>query len=167
MELQEFYSAVAQLSFTLFGVWFLVLEMGPEMLLGDSTLRRTTLHVSLGFLIPGMLALGSLLAVEGALVMWRISFGVGGLVGAIANVRLALSEDAARGPVPPAAWWLAGAIYAMFVVVAMFRPTVALGETTLAPLTQEGVLVTLQLLIGSFAAWRVFTMPRLTGEPPS
>ena len=158
MELTEFYSAVAQLSFTLFGVWFLVVQLGPDQLLGDSALRRTTFHVSLGFLLPGVLALGSLLAVE-ALVMWRIAFGVGGVAGAISSGRMAVSRGTAAGPVPTPTWWMSGVVYALFAVVALFRPSVALGGVTLTPIAQEGLLVTVQLLIGAFAAWRVFAMP--------
>lgn len=161
MELTEFYSAVAQLSFTLFGVWFLVVQLGPDQLLGDLALRRTTFHVSLGFLIPGVLALGSLLAVE-ALVMWRIAFGVGGVAGAAASVRMAVSRDIAGGPVPTPTWWVAAVVYALFAVVALLRPSIAVGSVTLAPIAQEGLLVTVQMLVGSFAAWRVFTMPPAT-----
>jgi hypothetical protein len=166
MELTQFYSAVAQLSFTLFGVWFLVVELGPDELLGRPALRRTTFHVSLGFLVPGVLALGSLLAVE-TLAMWRIVFGIGGVAGAVANVRLALSEDASAATVPIGTWWTAGVVYVLFAVVALFRPSITFGDVALAPLTQEGVLVTVQMLIGSFAAWRVFTMPRPDPDQPS
>jgi hypothetical protein len=157
VELTEFYSAVAQLSFTLFGVWFLVVQLGPEELLGDPALRRTTFHVSLGFLIPGVLALGSLLAVE-VLVLWRVVFALGGLAGAAATVRLAVSEDAADGPVPRVTWWVASVVYVLFVVVAVYRPAVTVGGVELSPLAEEGLLVTVQMVVGSFAAWRVFTM---------
>jgi len=127
-------------------------------------LRRTTFHVSLGFLIPGVVALGSLLAVE-SLVMWRIAFGVGGVGGAVASARFALSKDAPAGPVPIGTWWAAGAVYLLFAVVAMSRPSVTFGDVALSPITQEGVLVTVQMLIGSFAAWRVFAMPALSPDP--
>lgn len=159
MPLVDFYSAVAQMSFVMLGLWIVVIELGPDDLLTRRDLRRTVLHVSLGFLIPGIVSVGSLLAAD-SLVLWRVAFTLGGSVGAVSAARLAMSPDAVSSPVPRATWWFAAVVYALSVVVALTRPALAIGGTPFPALSQEGVLVTVQLVTGAFAAWRVFAMDR-------
>ena len=156
MELQGFYESVAQLSLTLFGLWFVVVELRADDLLDRPWLRRTTLHVSLSFLVPGVVSLASLLAVQ-VLVVWRVAFAVGGLAGLVANVRLATSQEGRRGPVPVTVWWASAVLYGLFIVVAVWRPGLQLGDTAVPALAQEGLLVTVQLLLTAAAAWQVFT----------
>ncbi len=152
--LERFYEAVAQLAFTLFGLWWVVVELALADLARDRRTRRTMLHVSMVFLVPGVVSVASLLAAD-ALVVWRLVFGVGGTVGAVATARFAASSDAAAGPVPRTLWWAVGAVEVSFVAVALFRPQPVVGGDALSPLTVEGALVVTLLLLGVAAAWHV------------
>lgn len=156
MPLERFYEAAAQLSFTLFGLWWVVLELALDDAVTDRRVRRTLVHVSLVFLVPGVVSVASLLAAD-ALVVWRFVFGVGGALAAAATARFALSAAAAAGPVHRSLWWLVCAVELGFVVVAVARPQPELAGATLSPLTLEGALVVALLLLGVTAAWQVFS----------
>jgi hypothetical protein len=154
--LAQFYEAVAQLAFTLFGLWWVVLELALDDAVTDRPVRRTVVHVSLVFLVPGVVSVASLLAVD-ALVVWRFVFGVGGALAAVATARFAVSAAAAAGPVSRVLWWLVCAVELGFVVVAVARPQPTLAGAALSPLTIEGTLVVTLLLLGVVAAWQVFS----------
>ena len=155
MPLGQFYEAVAQLAFTLFGLWWVVVELALRDVVTDRTTRRTAVHVSMVFLVPGIVSVASLLAVD-APVLWRVVFALGGTVGALATGRFALS-GAADGPVASWVWWLVVAVEVGFVVVAVSRPSPVVAGASLSPLTVEGALVVGLLLLGVVAAWHVFT----------
>lgn len=153
--LQDFYGAVAELSFALLGFWWVAFGLHRHELTAAPDRRRLTHHVSLGFLLPGLVALASLLAVSSP-VLWRLGFGLGGIVGAVATVRLL---SATRwSPVPRGVWHTSTVVYGLFVVGAVLPPRVAIGRAEVRALTVEGLLLAVQLGIGAVVAWQVFTM---------
>lgn len=164
MMLRDFYVAAAELSFALLGFWWVVFGMKREQWLGGAATRRLAYHVSLMFLLPGIVSLASLLS-ESTPALWRLGFGLGGAAGLIATVRLInATRTEPRNSVPLADWLASGLLYALFVVPAL-APS-RLRDAGMEPLTVEGTLLTLQLLIGAHAAWRMFTAAELTPPAP-
>jgi hypothetical protein len=83
--LDQFYATVAQASFTLLALYWVLLQLRHDEWFGDHAYRRSAYDVSLYFLLPGMMSLLSLLAVEEPRI-WRVSFVVFGVVGALESV---------------------------------------------------------------------------------
>jgi hypothetical protein len=169
---QDFYAAVAQASFTLLGLWWVLLQIRHDAWFSDAAYRWAVYDVSLYFLLPGMMGLASLLAV-GQASIWRVSFAVLGAAGAFESALSIAGRRPPRGrrPLARAADWLSLVLYALIAVVGIWRslPTdLGLG---LRPLEAEGILVTLLLLLGITLAAELFvtTGPRVErpDEPSS
>jgi hypothetical protein len=146
---QSFYSTVAQASFTLLGLWWVVLQIryGPWM--RDRRVRRAVYDISLYFLLPGMMSLMALLAAD-ASAIWRVSFAVGGAVGTLESI---LSIANARGHDAPSRLvdlgnWLSLALYPAVAVIAIRRTIPHEIGIDLRPLEAEGILIGLLLAIG-------------------
>src|SRR5438552_14468664 len=72
---ETFYSSAAGVSFTLLGLWWVVVEFKHDDLVRDALHRRLSYNVMLYFLLPGIMSLMSLLAADTRL-LWRISCAV-------------------------------------------------------------------------------------------
>jgi hypothetical protein len=79
---QEFYATVAQASFTLLGLWWVLLQIRYEAWFANVDYRRAVYDISLYFLLPGMMGLGALLAAQEPAI-WRGVFAVLGTVGVV------------------------------------------------------------------------------------
>jgi hypothetical protein len=75
---QELYATVAQASFSLLGLWWVLLQIRHDAWFADVAYRRSAYDISLYFLLPGMMGLGSLLAV-GQPTIWRVVIAALGL----------------------------------------------------------------------------------------
>ena len=73
MALQMFYQTVAQLCFTLLGLWWLVLQTKYAEWIGDPSRRRMITNISLYFLLPGAMSLLALLSSQVHL-LWQAAF---------------------------------------------------------------------------------------------
>lgn len=159
---ETFYQTVAQLSFTLLGLWWLVLQTKYNEWIHHRMRRRMATNITLYFLLPGSMSLLALLATNSRL-LWQIAFILAAVIGGVAT--LFFLRDARKSP-----WrnpWslriihlVSGvgiALYVLVIIVAllpdMFR---ALGTT---PLTVAGVAVTLLVIVGVTLAWTYFTEP--------
>src|SRR5260370_15583965 len=89
MVLETFYQTVAQLSFTLLGLWFLVLQTKYQEWIGSPTDRRMVTSIALYFFVPGGMSLFALLSAP-SLAVWRRAFAAAGWV-----------AHRAAPPVPP------------------------------------------------------------------
>ena len=79
MTTQAFYAAVAGISFTLLGLWWVVVITRTEW--RQSPARRLLAYtVSLHFLLPGMMSILSIIAPDEPLV-WRTVFSLAGALG--------------------------------------------------------------------------------------
>jgi hypothetical protein len=146
---QDFYATVAQASFTLLGLWWVMLQIRHDAWFGDVAYRRGVYDISLYFLLPAMMSLGSLLAVQEPTI-WRVSFAVMGTLGAIESVLLIAGMRGLRrrGALVAVADWVSLVVYALVVLVAIWRglpDTLGLG---LKPLEVEGILVASLLFLG-------------------
>jgi hypothetical protein len=79
---QDFYATVAQASFTLLGLWWVLLQIRYDAWFANIDYRRAVYDISLYFLLPGMMGLGALLAAQQPAI-WRGVFGVLGAVGVV------------------------------------------------------------------------------------
>lgn len=163
---QTFYQTVAQLSFTLLGLWWLVLQTKYAEWIGSPARRRMATSISLYFLLPGGMSLFSLLAV-GNRVIWQAAFVVAGCLGSVAV--LVFVRDAARSGggganggvgrtlLGQAARLATLVLYGGIVVVALLPDVVSqLGVT---PLTATGIAVSLLVVLGLALAWAYFLEP--------
>ena len=82
MDLNAFYATVSTISFTLLGLWWVVVQSRPA-LWEDPTHRRMAYAISFHFLLPGMMAILSMIAPDSPF-LWRTTFTLAGL-GSIGN----------------------------------------------------------------------------------
>jgi hypothetical protein len=168
---KEFYATVAQASFTLLGLWWVLLQIRHDAWFGDVAYRRGVYDISLYFLLPGMMSLGSLLAIEEPTI-WRVSFAIMGVLGVIESALLIAGMRGLRdrGPLAAVADWVSLVVYAVIVLVALWRGLPQELGLGLLPLQVEGILVTILLFLGITLGASLFvttgpvTAP--AGEPP-
>lgn len=163
---QDFYATVAQASFTLLGLWWVLLQIRHDVWFGDVDLRRAAYDVSLYFLLPGMMGLGSLLAVQQPTV-WRVVFAALGIVGVVESALVVAGLRVLRGraPLVAVADWASLVVYALIVAVALrtrLPQDLGLG---LRPLEAEGVLVGCLLLLGISLGGALFVTTGPGAEP--
>ena len=165
--LDTFYTTVAQASFTLLALWWVLLQIRHDEWIQDAAYRRSVYDVSLYFLLPGMMSLASLLAVQDTSI-WRVSFAVFGIVGLAESLWL----TARRGELASArgATRLADAVsillYGLATLVAIWKELPGDLGIDLTPLELEGLFVSGLLLTGVALAAAIFvsTGPHLTGR---
>ena len=160
-----FYQTVAQLCFTVLGLWVLVLQTKYRDWTVKPVRRRMATNISLYFLLPGCMSLLALLSVHTAL-LWQAAFVVAGVLGMIETALLARDEGALLaqvGAVPMARYqslrllrWLGIALYALVVLVALFAGVIG---RLVSPLNVAGVLITLLVVLGLALAWVYFVEP--------
>ena len=156
--LDTFYSTVSQLCFALLGLWWVVVQFKHEEWMRQPGKRRMAYSISLYFLLPGLMCLLSLLATD-AKILWRLGFGIAGVVGAVDSVYMLVKGDANASP---SGWlgiasWVVVPLYLLIVVIA-FIPE--LGQVVgLKALEAEGILVALMVFLGVNFAWSSFATP--------
>ncbi len=162
MALQTFYQTVAQLSFTLLGLWWIVLQTKYSEWIGSHRRRRMASGISLYFLLPGSMSLFALLAVSNR-VIWQVAFTIAGIAGlaVVMAFRLGVSgstdDGLGRAWVWRAAQLLTYLLYAAIALVALFAD--AINAQGITPLTVEGTLVSLLVVLGLTLAWAYFISP--------
>lgn len=165
-----FYQTVAQLCFTVLGLWILVLQTKYRDWSVKPVRRRMATNISLYFLLPGCMSLLALLSVHAA-ILWQGAFVVAGILGMIETALLARDEGALLAHTADAhsqrframrlLRWLGVVLYGLIVLVALFAG--AIGRMV-APLNIAGVLVTLLVVLGLALAWVYFVEPMDEGE---
>jgi hypothetical protein len=155
--LETFYTTVAQASFTLLALWWVLLQIRHDEWFADAAYRRSVYDVSLYFLLPGMMSLGSLLAVDEAWI-WRANFAFFGALGLIWSVLLI----ARRGRLDRAMRIVRAADAAsvlLFALVILFAVWEKLPDELgidLTSLEAEGFFVGLLLMIGVVLSAAIF-----------
>jgi hypothetical protein len=90
--LKDFYIAFATISFTLLGLWFIVVQTRHAEWRGSAVHRRRAFAVSLHFALPGVMGLLSLID-PNSRDLWRAAFAVVAIGGVVVLF-------AVRGPAP-------------------------------------------------------------------
>jgi hypothetical protein len=155
--LDSFYSTLAQASFTLLALWWVLLQIRHDEWIADAPYRQRVYDVSFYFLLPGMMSLASLLAIEQTWV-WRASFAVFGLAGAVESA-LVIARGRTVGQPRPFVWaadWLSLLIYGLAALVAVWTGLPDSVGIDLRALELEGMLVALLLLLGVGLAATLF-----------
>ena len=160
---QDFYATVAQVSFTLLGLWWVLLQIRHDAWFADVAYRRGVYDISLYFLLPGMMALGSLLAVQEPTI-WHAVFAIVGTIGVVESALLiaGMRGLTGRGALATAVDWASVLVYALVVLVALWPDAPQDLGFGLRPLEAEGILVALLLFLGVTLAAALFvtTGPR-------
>jgi hypothetical protein len=165
MTTEAFYAAVAGISFTLLGLWWVVVITRSEW--RQSPARRMLAYtVSLHFLLPGMMSILSIIAPDEPLI-WRAVFSLAGLFGVVGVIlfRQALIEDHDTPRLVVVVEWVVLPIYVCITLLALF-PTIPkdLGMS-LTGIQVEAILVSLLLFFGVQGAWILMVEPlRPTGS---
>ena len=141
----EFYQTLSGLSFTLLGLWAVVLELRFRAAKADVRERRHIYGVLLFFLLPGLMSLFSI--IDDSSLWWRLVFGITACIGA-AEI-LFYFQAAGEGP---SSWDVrlraAGLLDYLLILLIAFRPAIpadlGLG---LRGIQVEAILVTGLLVI--------------------
>jgi len=80
--LNDFYAAFAPLSFTVYGLWLIVVQTRHADWRHSPAHRRRAYAVSLHFALPGLMSLLALVDPTNTTV-WRVSLALSGVAGAI------------------------------------------------------------------------------------
>jgi hypothetical protein len=150
-----FYSVSAQISFVLLGFWWAVVTLKRDEWLPDPRRMRIAYYVTLHFIVTGVGSLVSLLAVENS-VIWRVGFGAGGALGALAAV-LIRRDVRSRSAAHTYGWWALAGLYALVTAVAIGgTPLINDLGFEVKAIQIEGVLIALLLFLGAQLAWLLF-----------
>ena len=153
--LDSFYGSMAQVSFTLLGLWWVVVQFKYQDFMRDRRRRIQAYDTSLYFVLPGIMSLISLLAATG--VLWRITFTTASILGAVEAVFLLSTTRRAQG----SRLWR-GAHYAgcaLYVLIALFAIAPILVKKLgldVATLQVEGVFLALIVFLGVQSTWIQF-----------
>jgi hypothetical protein len=158
--IDAFYRAVATASFTLLGLWWVVVVSRYARGAGSALQRRHAYGIALFFLLPGIMSLVA--SVNSDLsALWRVAFGACAAIG-IAEVALYLATGGARTAIGLALRACGLTLYALIALFAI-RPRLAadagLGQH---PQELESVLLGGLLFVGAHLVWLALTEPAET-----
>ena len=160
MDTVTFYTTVSTISFTLLGLWWVVVQSREEWRANPER-RQMAYAVSLHFLLPGAMAILALVAPEVGW-LWRITFagaGILGIVGALTVLRT-LRADYDTPRFARLIEWVAIPIYALVTVVALAPELVTSIGLDLRPIQVEGILLAILIFFGVEVAWILMVEPR-------
>ena len=153
---ETFYATFAGLSFTLLGLWWVVVQAKYQQWMSDPKRRQMAYNVSLYFILPGIMSLVSLLSGE-AKFLWRAAFAIAGIFGCVEAVRMALAPAQAGSMWVMVGRWFAVALYALVVAVALFPEMIQALGIPLKAIEAEGVMLSIILFLGVHFTWLMFT----------
>jgi hypothetical protein len=146
-EITDFYREFASVSFTLLGLWWVVVQLRYKSGEGSRRRRRHAYGVTLFFLLPGLASMVS--SINGGIAgLWRLAFGICAAAGVVEAV---LYLRAGGHPTIPAAGLrLFGLVLYVLMGALAIRPQLAVDlDVGLAPREVEAVLLALLLVVGA------------------
>lgn len=152
---ETFYATFAGLSFTLLGLWWVVVQFKYQQWMADPRKRQMAYTISLYYILPGIMSVISLLSAE-AKFLWRGAFAIAGAIGAFEAVRMALL------PMKPGSLgvllgrWFAVVLYAFVVIVALFPELIQTLGLPLKAIETEGLMLSIILFLGVNFTWQMF-----------
>jgi hypothetical protein len=159
MTADVFYTTVSTASFTLLGLWLVVVQSRTPWRF-DPLRRRMAYVISLHFLLPGAMSVLALAAPDQSWV-WRVSFAVAGAigVGGVALIARVLREDS---DCPRIVRWLQWVVLPVYVAVTLLAIAPGVVEALglgLTPLQTEALVLSLLLFFGVQSAWFLLIEP--------
>ena len=154
-----FYQSVSTASFTLLGLWLVVVQARDEWRFVPAR-RRMAYVVSLHFLLPGAMSILALAAPDQAIV-WRTSFAVAGAIGVagVALIAQTLRQDADCPRIVRWLQWVVLPIYLLITAIAIAPGLVQATGLAMTPLQVEAVVLSLLLFFGVQTAWFLLLEP--------
>ena len=153
--LQDFYGSMAQISFTLLGLWWVVVQFKYADFMKDRRRRLQTYDTSLYFVLPGIMSLISLLTTTG--LLWRITFTISAILGAVeAGFLLATTRRAQGSGLWRWAHYAGGTLYVLVALFAVFPSLVDDLGLHLKTLQVEGLFLALIIFLGVQSSWIQF-----------
>ena len=159
-DLDAFYRALATVSFTLLGLWWVVVNARYGRGAGAADERRHATGVVLFFLLPGVMCLIASINSELA-ALWRFAFGACALIG-IVEIALYLSSEGVRTAAGRALRLAGLVLYALIALVASAPSLVAESGIGLRPPEVASILLVLLLFVGANLVWLGLTEPAET-----
>lgn len=147
------------LCFALLGFWWIVIQMRHDEFTTNRRMRTIAYSVSLSFVLPGLMSLTALLAVENN-ALWRVGFGVAGVIGAAQTLYLTLTPAfVVRRAAIRVGRWAQAVLYVMIALLAL-RPSLPndMG-VDVSGLAVEGAMVAVFLFLGVNMAFAYFMHP--------
>jgi hypothetical protein len=148
---ESFYTTVAGASFTLLGLWWVVLQVRHEEWMRTRAGRTLGYDVTLFFLFPGAMSLLSLVSGDTAII-WQVGFIIASILGAVgALVAIYLLQNdrliPGRHPILIGAHVATVAIYTLVIVFAWDPNLPSDLGWQVEPLQVEGILLTALLML--------------------
>lgn len=150
--LSQFYGAFAPVSFTILGLWFIVVQTRHADWSPSQGHRRRASAVSLHFALPGLMSLLSLID-PASMTLWQVSFAAAALLGVAALTALRPRTAGQGTGVVEILHWTAVGLYTVIALVAIAPSTVDSLGISFAPLRAEALLLSLLLFVGVTVAW--------------
>ncbi|MFT3873904.1 MAG: hypothetical protein QM714_14885 [Nocardioides sp.] len=147
MDISAFYGLFSATCFTLVGLWWNVVQGHPQWL-RDDALRRAVGGVYLAFLLPALMGLFAQVGGSDSAAVWRVSFLVISVVGAVSAIRL-FSLTAEEGAAPYQA--VAAVLYGMVALIGLAPELVS--PLGLAPIQAVALLLILLVVIAHGLVW--------------
>jgi hypothetical protein len=158
--IDDFYRSISTVSFTLLGLWWVVLQLKFKEGAGDARRRRHAYGVALFFLLPGVMSLMSSVNSNHS-ALWRVAFGVTAAIG-IVEVALYMTSGGKRTTAPTLVR-LAGVVLYVLIALVALRPELSTDAgVELDPREVEAILVAGVVIVGVHLAWFGLTEPEAT-----
>ena len=156
MDLSAFYSLLAGTSFTLVGLWWVVVQSRPAWR-ADTDRRRLAAGTYISFLLPGLMATLAQISPDTPL-LWRTTFGSCALVGLWSTVGLLRRERSAAVVGTFRRFrWVAIVLYLAILVLGV-APELA-RAAGFTPLIVGGVLLVLLVVLAHGLTWDFLMEP--------
>ncbi|MBA2255212.1 MAG: hypothetical protein H0W07_08870 [Chloroflexi bacterium] len=159
METAAFYGIVSGISFTLHGLWWVVVQSKGDWR-KDRARRLLSYIVSIHFLLPGTMSLLSIIA-PGVALVWQLTFAAAGALG-VAGVVLTLQALRAEHDTPRMValmQWVVLPVYAIVTLLALVPGLPGTLGLALTALQVEAIVVTAILVFGVQSAWVLMVEP--------
>ena len=148
--LNQFYAAFAPLSFTVYGLWLVVVQTRYADWRHSPAHRTRAYAVSLHFVIPGLMSLLALVDPANNTV-WRVSFSLSAAGGALILGYLQFSPI----PTPSGRLWRleSTTTIILYLLVLLVAVVPSMAWHIGAPIRVEAVLLSLIVFLGVNVAW--------------
>ena len=159
MDVQAFYAVIGGVSFTLLGLWQVVVTSRRDWRLSPQR-RMLAYTVALHFLLPAMMSVLSMVAPEEPIV-WRVVFSISGAFGVVGVwlYRKALIEEHDTPRLAALVGYVVLPLYVAIVILALAPTIPAYLGRALSATQVEAILVSLVLFLGVQAAWILLVEP--------
>ena len=155
--LSEFYSTMAQVCFTLLGLWWVVVQFKYQDLMRDRRRRQMAYDTSLYFVLPGIMSLVSLLEPNGQL-LWRVTFASAAILGALETIFLLFNDRGAAiyHRSMRVVHWGGFVLYSLVALLALLPDLVTSIGLEVATIQVEGIFLALLVFLGVNTTWVQF-----------